>query len=151
MATDLPFRDLEMVEQQLRLAHQRRDMHASQLRAHVDLLKDREHRGLMMKDAVHDLLHSWRPAEVVGAALEPAKGLLPLLIQMATMRGSLKRRVFWTALSVLTPTLLKQVDFGKVFHMVSGLFSGRATVGHNGVHAVDQEEEEEEDFTEPWQ
>ncbi|HMC97468.1 MAG TPA: hypothetical protein VKG92_07445 [Flavobacteriales bacterium] len=147
MVTERPFSGMDAVEQRLRLLDQERNLHAYRVKQHVAAIKDREHRAALLKDAVSSLLHAWRPAEVVKNALKSGSGAaVPLLFQFATTRGSIKRRLFWTALSAIAPALLKNVDVKKVVGVVAGLFRSRQ--GHNGhaEHAL-----EEEDFTEPWQ
>ncbi len=148
MVISRPYSSLDAVERELLMIRQRRDAHGEHLERHLEALKDRTHRGKLIKNAVHDVLHSWKPAEVVKAAVTPAKGLLPVLFQMLTMRGSLKRRLFMTALSMAAPALIKRIDFGKVMHVVNGLLHKRPSPDHNGAHAM--EGQEEEDFVEPW-
>jgi hypothetical protein len=58
----------------------------------------------------------------VRTALEPARGLVPLLVQFASIRGGFRRRLLFTALSVAAPSLLKRVDFAKVVGTVMALF-----------------------------
>src|SRR5262245_2782990 len=125
MATDVyagAFSDLDHVEQRLRLVKQERDQYAHLFRQHLEVLKDHDRRGILMKNAMYDLLHAWRPAEVVRAALEPAQGVLPVVVQLAGMRGSLKRRLLWTAASLVAPALLKRMDMSKVLGTVMALF-----------------------------
>lgn len=147
MVIDRPYKDLHAVEQQLLMAQQRRDLHALQLQRHLEALKDRGHRGLLMKDAVHDLLHSFKPAEAISAALRPASGLAPLLMQLLTVGGSLKRRVLMTALSLAAPALLKRIDLGRLIHVVGGLLRSRKKAEQDGSYA---DTEDEVDFTEQW-
>jgi hypothetical protein len=130
MATEATYTNIDSVEQQLRLLKQRRDLHASRLRDHFEALKDHQHRGMLLKDAAHDLFRAMKPAEMVGAALEPAKGLAPTLVQFLSTKGSFKRKLFFTALSMAAPALLKRVDLGKVIGTVSRLFGSKAS--HNG-------------------
>ncbi len=151
MVTESPFPDLDAVEQELRLSRQRRDRHGYMIQRHFDALQDREHRGLLMKDAMHDLLRSWKPAEVVGAALGPSKGLFPLLFQMVTTRGGLKRRMLMAALSVAAPALLQRLDLAKVVHGVATLFRKSGKVGQNGVHTKEAQEEDDPIGSGLWQ
>jgi hypothetical protein len=122
MGIDLPFQRIDAVEQRLRLLQQQRDQHASRLRQHVEVLKDHELRGRLMKDAVHDMLHAWKPGEVVRTALEPAAGLVPLLMQFVSFRGGFKRKLLLTGLSLAAPALLKRVDVAKVIGAVASFF-----------------------------
>ena len=147
MATDTAFTRLDVVEQHLRLLQQQREQYALRLRQHMEALKDREHRGAMMKEAASDLLHAWKPAVAISKALQPGKGVLPLLVQFVGMRGSLKRRILFTALSMAAPALIKHVDLKKVMNMVSGVFRPRHGTNGHGPH----ERVTEEDFSEPWQ
>jgi hypothetical protein len=148
MVISRPYASLDAVERELLLIRQRRDAHGTSLERHVEALKDHTHRGKLMKDAVHDLMHSWKPAEMVKAAVQPAKGLLPVLIQLLTMRGSFKRRLFMTALSMAAPALIKRIDFGTIMHVVNGLLHKKGSAEANGMHSM--EGQEEEDLVEPW-
>jgi hypothetical protein len=125
MVIDPPFKHMDAVEQRLRLLQQQRDQHASHLRLHLDVLKDHDLRGRLMKEAVRDMWQAWKPAELVRTALEPAAGIVPLLVQFATIRGGFKRRLLLTALSVAAPALLKRMDLAKVMGTVMSLFRAR--------------------------
>lgn len=148
MVTERAFSGMDAVEQRLRVLDQQRTLYAYRVQQHVAALKDREHRAALLKGAVKDLVHAWRPMEAVKAALSPGNGALPLLVQFATTRGGFKRRLFWTALSAIAPTLLKSVDMKKAMGVVSGLFRPRHEQNGHADHVL---EDEEDDFREPWQ
>jgi hypothetical protein len=107
MISPEPFTSLEqMAQERARLDHVR-TVHGDRLERHWSALKDHKVRGALMRDAVADVVRSWRPASMIAGLLGNGS-LTSALGAAAFRRGGLGKRVFSFATTLLLPMLVKQ-------------------------------------------
>lgn len=64
-----PYTDAASIDRDLDALRTERDQELERLKEHVQAIADKEHRGTMLKDAVHDMLRSTRAFKWVAGIL----------------------------------------------------------------------------------
>ena len=107
MATTDRFPDLKSVRAERDRLVAQRDMHMDDLRADLDLLKDKEFRKALLMDTIGDALGSHTALGMVAQGVKHTRGWLPLIAPLLLgRRGILGSRMFWTALGFAVPALV---------------------------------------------
>lgn len=97
------------VERELQRLDAIRRRHEARLERHWEALQDHDVRGRLMKDAAHDMLRSWKPAQVLGSLFGSGSFGSSLGFALGR-RGGWAKRAFLFALSMAAPSLLKRVS-----------------------------------------
>ena len=100
------FTDLAAIEAEKARLDAVRRHHGAHIERHLEL-KDREVRGLLLRNAASDLLLSWRPAHALAGML--GGGTLASALGSAIFRrGGLSKRMFSFAARLILPYLLER-------------------------------------------
>lgn len=123
MTSPARFSTIEQLAQERARLHHVRSAHGDRLERHWSALKDHKVRGVLMRDAVSDVLRSWRPAGMIAGLM--GNGTLASAVGAAAFRrGGLGKRIFSFATTLLVPVLLKQagsVSLDSIIKQVSGV------------------------------
>ena len=140
MASDQPFTNYAELEKHALKLRLRSETAALRFGNHCHALADKEVRAVLMKDAMNDAIHGFKPlhaaAEVVtrgGIGSQLAMGLL-------TRKGGVKRRLLSSAAALVLPNLLAKVPWSDLLHKLStALHTKDEPVPENGVHSTPDE------------
>ncbi|MBK6775984.1 MAG: hypothetical protein IPG74_09145 [Flavobacteriales bacterium] len=107
MGNQREFTSLSEVAAERARLNELRKVHAQRLERHWEAMKDHEVRGLLLRDAVGDMVRSWKPASMIAGLM--GGGSLTSAVGAAVFRGGgLTKRMLSFAVRLLVPYLLKQ-------------------------------------------
>ncbi len=111
------YKEVETHEVKLRVL---RDTHALRFEEHWRALADKDVRSSLIKGAVHDAVHDFKPLQKVTELLSSGGIASQLLVGMVTRRGGIMRRLLTTVAMMAAPGLLAKFPWAKTLEMVRG-------------------------------
>lgn len=104
------FGNLDAVRTELLRLEAARDRHAAKLESHVEVLKQREFRGLLLKNSISGLLSGSLPGKLLGSVLGNGGIGNGIGMALGAGKGGLVKRIGLFALGMAAPKLLEKLE-----------------------------------------
>jgi hypothetical protein len=130
----------EVAAERARL-NEMRKVHAHRLERHWEAMKDHEVRGILLRDAVGDVVRSWKPGPMIAGLM--GGGSLTSAMGAAVFRsGGLGKRIMSFAFRLIVPYLLKQAGNISVDRIINEVRSTMERVKERMAERKDRSTEE---------